>query len=96
MPGNKKYEISYLSSVVKQDIPALSEEWSWRIKKTIEDKLFYNPEIFGKPLRGSLKNFRSLRVGDYRVIYLIEKKTVLVVVIEHRSVVYKHILKRIS
>jgi len=95
MPGDKKYKIEYLSSVVKQDIPSLSKEWALKIKEVIESKLSHHPEIFGKSLRRSLKNFRSLRVSDYRVIYLIEKQVVLIIIIQHRSVIYKRILNRL-
>ncbi len=60
-----------------------------RIKKSIEEKLTTHPEIFGKPLRFSLKGHRSLRVGDYRVIFRIDKAIVSILIIAHRSVVYK-------
>lgn len=89
MSGNKNYKVEYLSSVVKEDIPALPKTWRAKIRSAILNKLTTHPEVFGKPLRRSLKGFRRLRVGDYRVIYLIEKDVVLVVVIKHRSVVYK-------
>ncbi len=60
-----------------------------RIKRAIEDKLTTRPEIFGKPLRQSLKGCRSLRVGKYRVIYRIIGRTVEVLLFGHRSVMYK-------
>ena len=94
MHGSDKYKIEYLSLVIKKDIFVLSKSVALRIKRTIEEKLTHAPHIFGKPLRQSLKGSRSLRVGDYRVIYLIEKKTVLIVIIQHRSVVYKEIKDR--
>jgi mRNA-degrading endonuclease RelE of RelBE toxin-antitoxin system len=47
-----------------------------------------HPLEFGKPLRYSLKGTRRLRVGDYRVIFIIEKDAVLVVKIGHRRDVY--------
>lgn len=96
MHGNKKYYIEYASAVIGNDIPALPSVWREKIKSAIEEKLLNNPEVFGKPLRKSLRGFRSLRVGDYRVIYLIKKDIVLIVIIKHRSSVYKKILKRIG
>ncbi len=60
-----------------------------RIKKSIEDKLTTRPEVFGRPLRFSLKGHRSLRVGEYRVIYRIDKHEVKVLLIAHRSIVYQ-------
>lgn len=83
------YEIEYHESVVKKDIPKLGVSIKDRIKKSIEEKLLVAPEKFGKPLRKSLKNNRKLRVGDYRVIFRIEKKKVKIFKIGHRSIAYK-------
>ena len=59
------------------------------IMKSIEQKLTSQPDLFGKPLRRSLRGYWSLRVGDYRVIYRIQKSDVLIFCIEHRSAVYE-------
>ncbi len=59
-----------------------------RVRDAIEAKLAVAPERFGAPLRRGLKGFRKLRVGDWRVVYLIERNTVHVVVIGHRRDVY--------
>ena len=82
------YLIEYLESVVREDIPRLGSAKS-RIKKAIEEKLTRNPVEFGKPLRYSLKGCRRLRVGDFRVIYKIDGKTVLIVKIGHRKEIYE-------
>jgi len=61
------------------------------IKKTIEDKLLVDPLKFGLPLRRNLLGLFKLRAGDYRIIFKIEKKEVIVLVISvgHRKDVYK-------
>ena len=59
------------------------------IKTAIEERLMVDPIGFGKPLRYSLKGHRRLRVGDYRVVYRIEKKTVVIIAIKHRKDVYE-------
>ena len=87
------FEIRYHEAVVREDIPKLSHEWRETIRISIERKLTEHPEVFGKPLRHSARGYRKLRVGDYRVIFRMEKSLVKVLVIQHRSVVYK-ILKR--
>ncbi len=89
------FSIQYHLDVVEKDIPLLSQEWRSIVKKSIEEKLTTRPEIFGKPLRSSLRGYRKLRVGDYRVIFRIENVCVKIFVIQHRSVVYKNIEKRI-
>jgi mRNA interferase RelE/StbE len=90
------FSIQYHETAVKEDIPCLSSEWKRKIRQAIEEKLSNHPEIFGKPLRRSLKGFRKLRIGDYRVIFRIEKKTVKILIIQHRSTVYKKMNKRIK
>lgn len=83
------YRIDYDEKVVHQDIPALSQDKKIIIKKQIEKKLVSHPEVFGKPLRDSLFGYRSLRVGDYRVIFRIILPTqVKIIVIQPRSKVY--------
>lgn len=82
------YVLQYAENVVHKDIPALPKAERRRIERALEEKLVIHPEIFGKPLRKSLSGFRSLRVGDYRVIYRIEGTTVRIYIIAHRSVVY--------
>ena len=81
--------VHYQQQVVKEDIPALPKKERTRIRKAIEDKLATHPEVFGKPLRRSLKGYRKLRVGDYRVIFRIESTTIKIFVFAHRSVVYE-------
>ena len=45
----------------------------------------------GKPLKFELKGQFSLRVGFYRIVYTIERKQILVIVLDigHRRDVYK-------
>jgi len=90
------FDIIYHKLVVKEDILKLPAKDKERIKSAIEDKLVVSPETFGKPLRRQLKGYRKLRIGDYRVVFRIEKKTVKIFYIGHRSVVYKRALHRIQ
>lgn len=90
------FNICYHELVVKQDIPRLSSIWRERIRRAIEDRLKTHPEVYSKPLRQSLRGYRKLRVGDYRVIFRINGNMVKIFIIQHRSVVYKMILRRIS
>ncbi|MDO8663517.1 MAG: type II toxin-antitoxin system RelE/ParE family toxin [Candidatus Wildermuthbacteria bacterium] len=89
------FDIRYHKLALKEDIPRLSFEWRAKIKRAIEVRLATRPEVYGKPLRQSLGGYRKLRVGDYRVIFRIERATVKIFIIRHRSVVYKMIQKRI-
>jgi len=89
------FEIHYHETVTPEDIPRLSASTKVRLKAAIEQKLIAHPETYGRPLRKSLKSYRKLRVGDYRVIFRIENQTVKIFLIQHRSVVYKHAEKRL-
>ncbi len=84
------YTITYKHSVVEDDIPALDVAMAKRIEAVIRNKLGSDPIRFGKPLQYDWAGARSLRVGDYRVIYdlNIRTKTVLVLAIGHRRDIY--------
>lgn len=87
--------LEYHMRVVNEDIPSLPKKIKERIKKAVEAKLTTAPEHYGKPLRRSLRGYRGLRVGDYRVVFRIEGNKVKVLLISHRSVVYETALSRI-
>lgn len=89
------YRVSYHHQI-PDDLAKLSQPVKIRIKKSIETKLLTEPEFFGKPLQFSLKGLRSMRVGDYRVVFQLTKKEVFIVLIEHRKTVYQSMQKRIS
>ncbi|MEK9180434.1 MAG: type II toxin-antitoxin system RelE/ParE family toxin [Patescibacteria group bacterium] len=84
------FSIEYHDRVVRKDIPKIAPEWREKIRQAIERKLATSPEKFGKPLRRSLRGYRKLRVGDYRVIFKIDGNAVKILVIQHRSIVYKN------
>jgi len=88
------YTVTYHSKVA-EDIKGLSAAAKRQIKTAIEDKLMSEPTLFGKPLQFSLKGLRSLRVGNYRVVFSLSENEVYIVLIAHRSVVYKNVVKRL-
>lgn len=53
-----------------------------RITKAIRTKLATHPAEFGKPLAGPLQGYWRLRVDDYRVIYRMEHKRLIVIVVK--------------
>jgi mRNA interferase RelE/StbE len=85
------YKILYHATVVSDDIKALPVAIKLTIKKAIEERLGEDPLKFGQPLRYSFKGYRRLRVGTYRIVYLIDHplKTVVIVAIKHRKDVYE-------
>lgn len=88
------FSVVYHQLAVRDDISKLPTVWKEKVRRAIEERLTTHPDLYGKPLRRSLKGYRKLRVGDWRVIFKIQKNTVKVLIIQHRSVVYKEIEKR--
>lgn len=91
-----EFQILYHPIVIKEDIPKLPARWKTRIQQAIEKKLVSFPAEYGKPLRRSLNGYRKLRVGDYRVVFRIRRKEVLIFAIKHRSLVYEVAEGRLS
>jgi len=89
------YKVFYHELVVKEDLPKLGQRIKLQIKKAIETRLMASPEIFGKPLRRSLRGYRKLRAGDYCVIFSIQGNKVKIFIIGHRSMVYEKIRARL-
>ena len=88
------YKILYHNEVIRQDLPDILEPWKTEIRVAVESKLMTRPEVYSRPLRRSLKGYRKLKVGGYRIILRIEEKNVKIFVIEHRSKVYETAPKR--
>ena len=80
---------------VEEDIESLDKKQRKIIAKAIENRLGNEPAKYGKPLRGSLKNYWKLRIGDIRVIFKIVGYDVLIFGIIHRKIVYETIVKRL-
>ena len=85
-----RYVIEYADGI-EEKLKILTKSVREIIRKAIEKKLMVDPIAFGKPLRYSLKGYRRLRVGDYRVIYKIVEDKVLVIIIDidHRKDIYE-------
>jgi len=81
------WEIDYKASV-QHDLRRLDLADRLRIIDDLEAALSDDPRQ-GELLSGQFKGLRKYRIGDYRVIYSIEKDRVLVLRIGHRSTVYR-------
>ncbi len=83
------WKIKYKKSI-KKDLKKISKENQTLIRRAIEDKLMVDPVKFGAPLQRNLKGLKKLRVGNFRVVYELKRKQVIVHVIKigHRKEVY--------
>lgn len=83
------FQLRYHPDVPDTDIAALNRDVRSRIRKAIESRLTRAPQDYGKPLMGNLSGYWSLRVGDYRVVYLVEGRLVKILQIAHRRDAYQ-------
>ena len=62
-----------------------------RILEYLESRVVGNPRRFGKPLRGERAGLWAYRVGDYRVVCLLEEERLVVAVVSvgHRREIYR-------
>ncbi|KKW02019.1 MAG: hypothetical protein UY36_C0012G0002 [Parcubacteria group bacterium GW2011_GWA1_49_11] len=89
-------EIKYHPLVFRVDIPKLDKAVRERIKISIEKKLAIAPLLYGIPLRNELRPLRKVRIGDYRILFLLEDMEVFIIAIGNRKEIYKLTKKRIQ
>ena len=81
----------YHLQVVEEDLPRLPQNVRSRVARAIESRLVNAPEHHGAPLRGTLKGYWKLRIGDYRVVYQTTEAEVWIFAIIHRKKVYDNV-----
>lgn len=82
-----------ISNAAERALKKLDRQAVRRIGNFIDSRLngTDNPRQIGKPLHGSLENYWSYRVGDYRILCDLQDNKLIVLVVEigHRSDVYR-------
>lgn len=83
------YKVAYLDSV-EEDLKKLDKSTVKKILARIETYLAQDPKGLGKPLKGDFQGYWRYRWGDYRVIYKISEREILILVlrISNRKDVY--------
>ena len=83
------YKVAYLNSV-EEDLKKLDKTTVRKILNRIETYLACDPKELGKPLKGEFQGYWRYRWGDYRVIYKISEREILIIVlrISNRKDVY--------
>jgi len=91
----KKYSIKYTKEA-KKKIEKLDKSIRLVITNAIES-LLSNP-YKGKPLSYELAGLYSLRTSDYRIIYRIKEKQLIIIVVTvgHRREIYKKLKELIG
>lgn len=78
-----------LSARFQKDFEKFNERWRGRIIRRLE-VLKIDP-FCGKKLHGDLSNIYAIRLWTYRILYSIEKKKLIVLVLSigHRKDIYR-------
>jgi mRNA interferase RelE/StbE len=90
------FTLLYHPHVAEDDLPRLPQNIHTRVARAIETRLAKAPEQYGAPLKGTLKGYWKLRVGDYRVVYKITGTEVWIFGIIHRKKIYDDIFSRLG
>lgn len=85
------FRIEFIDEEAYEEFRALPKSAQLLLGKAIKERLETNPLLYGKPLRYSYIGHRRLRVSKYRIIYRIEekKRIVIIVKIDLRKDVYE-------
>lgn len=78
------YKVVYLDQVEK-DLRKLNKSTSKKILTRIETYLAADPKRLGKPLKGEFQGYWRYRWGDYRVVYKISEREVLILILRISS-----------
>jgi mRNA interferase RelE/StbE len=74
-----------------KELAALDVAVQRRIVRTLKEKVLQASDPVLEPYHGDLKGFHKLRIGPYRLVCRVqgrEQRTLLVLVVGHRSEVY--------
>ena len=83
------YEIHFDRKVTRRDIPSVPSASIDQVMRAIHERLTVDPIGFGKPLVGEFKGLYRLRIGDWRVIYKVEGRNVVIRSIKLRRDSYR-------
>ncbi|MCM8761840.1 MAG: type II toxin-antitoxin system RelE/ParE family toxin [Candidatus Omnitrophica bacterium] len=81
------YEIKWDRRAYKE-LKRIDRKIAIKILKKIS-RLSKNPQDYGTPLKGKFKNKYRVKIGDYRVIYWIEKDIVWIIAVGPRKGIYE-------
>jgi mRNA interferase RelE/StbE len=86
-----RYVVKYTSTAVKQ-LKKMDKKIAAFILAYIEEKLVNceNPRLYGKALQSELNDKWRYRVGDYRILAIIQDGLLIITVVEigHRKDIY--------
>lgn len=82
----KKSELLFTKEFLRK-LKQLDKQTQIRIIKEL--KILEEKPYSGKRLVGRLQGLLSLRIGDYRIIYQLAEKKIIIRTVGHRKTIYK-------
>jgi mRNA interferase RelE/StbE len=74
------YSIQWQEEAIS-DLKKLDRQTQKKIIARVKDYLSKDPLSLGKPLQGIFKGLYRYRYGSYRIIYAIDRKSVLILIL---------------
>ena len=74
------YSIQWHEDAIN-DLKKIDRQKQKKIIARIKDYLSKDPQSLGKPLKGIFKGLYRYRYGSYRVIYAIDRETVIILIL---------------
>lgn len=81
----KSYELTFTKEFLKR-LKRLDRQTQIRILREL--RILEEKPFASKQLVGRLSELKSFRIGDYRIIYQVSNRSVIVLTIGHRKKVY--------
>jgi mRNA-degrading endonuclease RelE of RelBE toxin-antitoxin system len=82
----KKFELVFAREFLKR-LKGVDKQAQIRILREL--KILEEQPFVGKRLSGRLKDLMSFRAGDYRIIYQLSEKKIIVRTLGHRKKIYE-------
>jgi len=84
------YNVIWHEGTLK-DLKKLNRTSAKKIVAKVKNYLIQDPVKLGTPLKGNLKGLYRYRIGEYRVIYVIDQaeKKIIILKVNHRRKIYK-------
>ena len=96
LSGVAPWRVEYHRRVLLEDFLPIPRNWQLKIKLAIETRLVVAPHLYGKPLRRPLSGLGKLRVGDYRVIFQLQRNLIKILIVGQRKDVYERVATRLK
>lgn len=72
----------------KRDVEELPKPIRHRVRAIVTERLTAAPDKYGTPLRGSLSGYWKIRTGDYRIVFKIRGRLIILIAVKHRKLIY--------